>query len=159
MISDAGRVSFDAGELFDQISFGRFPLGYTEEKTDHKPYLRAQEAVPLEDKDEISLMGVGICAVDTADIMVHIVAAFFEEFKVVIPRKSSDRIGNELAVEGWDEGDKVVFERVADPLFEQVAIDPFSCAVSGMEFVGNKFNTADTDGGGELQVEHVGEAS
>ncbi len=107
----------------------------------------------------MSFVRVGIGTVDTAYIVFHIVAAFFEQFKVMIALEGRDGITDEFMVEGRDKGDKIVFERVANPFFEDIAVDTLTCTVSGVKIRCDKLNTSDSYRWRELEVEHVFETT
>ena len=103
----------------------------------------------------MSFVSVGVGAVDDADEMFHVGAAFFEQFEIVGSLEAFDRVNDRGAVKRGDEGDEVVFERVAEPFFDNVAVDPFAGAVAGMEVMVDEFDAPDADGRGKVEIEHL----
>lgn len=100
-------------------------------------------------------MGIGIGAADDAGVVLHIRAAFFEVFKIVNPLKRTDGVDDRVSVELGDEGDEIGFKRVGDTLSDDVAVGALFCTEAGMKIGINDFDTVDSQGGGELEIEHL----
>lgn len=154
MRREIGGVAFNAVYLLDQLLFGRFTGGDAEQKTDHQPYLGAEKTVPLKNEDKVPFVAVGVGAVDQTDEMVQIVPAFFKEFEIVLSDETADRVGDRFTIQTRYESDEIVFKRVARPLFEDIAVDPFAGAVAGMKLIVYKFDALYPHRSGELDVEH-----
>lgn len=154
MRRNIGRVPFDAVQLLYQLLFCRFARRDTEQKTDHQADLGTQEPVPLENDDKVPFVRVGIGTVDDAGMVVKIVTAFFKKLEIVGSDETADRIVDRIAVEARDESDEIVLERVAEPLFDDVAVDTPFGAVAGMKIVCYEFDPLYPHGRGELNIEH-----
>jgi len=154
MGSEVGAVAVAALQLFDELVFRRFAIRDAEQKSDHQADLGTEEPVPLENEDEISPSPVGVGAEDGPDVMGDVRTRFFEEVKIMLSLECPDRIDDHFLIQAGDEGDEIGFERVGFPRFEDVAVDPFPGAVAGMKIIADRFDAPDTDGGGELEIEH-----
>ncbi len=149
------RVALDPLKLLYELFFRGFAGRDAQQKSHHKANLGAEKAVAFKHEDETSLVAVGVGAVDDANVMFHVGAAFFEQFEIMGPLEALDRVNNRVAVKGGDKGDEVVFERVAASLFDHVAVDPFAGAVAGMEVIADEFDALNADGRGKVEIEHL----
>jgi len=158
MRRDISRVTLHTVDLFYQLFFCRFSRGDSEQKTDHQADLGAQEAVSLENDDKVSFIRVGIGAVDDAGVVIQIIAAFFEKLKIMGSDETPYRITDRITVEARDEGNEVVLERIAKPLFDDIAVDTTLGTVACMKIVCYEFDPLYPHGRRELDVEHFAEA-
>lgn len=155
MRRDIGRVALDTVDLLDELLFGRFPRRDSEQKTDHQAYLGTQKTVSLKYEDKVSFVRVSIGTIDDTGVVFQIVAAFFEEFKIMGSDKTADRIGNRFTVEMGDKRDEVVFEGIDFVFFDDVAVYTALGAVTGMKIVVRKFDPLYPHSVRELDIEHL----
>ncbi len=99
-------------------------------------------------------VGIGIGTVDDAGMVFQIIAAFFKKLEIMGSDETAYRVTNRVTVEVRDERDKVILERIAKTLFDNVSVDPPFGTVAGMKVVIHKLDPLYPHGGGKLNVEH-----